>query len=116
VEGYPRSVWTGADGTELVEQHIITGMGHGTPIMPGSGEGRSGEVGPHMLDAAISSTDRIAAFWGIAPAVPALSKLKPAAEPRERKPERKPEARPDMAASGVQNVIEDALKAAGLMR
>jgi len=122
VEGYPRRVWTGADGKELVEQYSITGLGHGTPIMPGDGDGRSGQAGPHMLDAAISSTDRIAAFWGIAEPAPAVSTLKAKAGPAERKPaakakaaEPRPEARP-AAASGVQAVIEDALKAAGLMR
>jgi poly(hydroxyalkanoate) depolymerase family esterase len=111
VEGYPRLAWAGSDGTELVEQYSITGLGHGTPIMPGSGEGRSGEPGPYMLEAAISSTDRIAAFFGIAPALPALTKPLPKAGHSEPKP-----AAPVAAPSGVQGVIEDALKAAGLMR
>jgi hypothetical protein len=60
----------------------------------------------HMLDVGLSSTDHIAAFFGIAPA-PAESKVKrPAAEQR-------PKAAPP---SGPQGVIEDALRAAGLMR
>ena len=121
VEGYPRRVWTGADGTDVVEQYSITGLGHGTPIKPGNGDGRSGEAGPHMLAAAISSTDRIAAFWGIAAPI-AAEKTERKAKQQERTrvrnlepAERQPAPRP-AAATGVQAVIEDALKAAGLMR
>ena len=104
VEGYPRRVWVGSDGQELIEQYVITGMAHGTPLMPGAEEGESGEAGAHMLDVHISSTDRIAAFFGIAP--------EPVAQPRRERtapPERKGGGSP-------QEVIEDALKAAGLMR
>jgi hypothetical protein len=121
VEGYPRQVWIGADGTDVVEQYSITGLGHGTPIRPGDGDGRSGEAGPHMLAAAISSTDRIAAFWGIAAPIAAKKAGRKAEQP-ERKPLRNSKAAeyetPTRAAapSGAQAVIEDALKAAGLMR
>ena len=104
VEGYPRRLWLGSDGKELIEQYLITGMAHGTPLLPGTGDGESGEARAHMLDASISSTDRIAAFFGIAP--------EPAAQPRRERrapPERKGGGSP-------QEVIEDALKAAGLMR
>ncbi|HWH17073.1 MAG TPA: PHB depolymerase family esterase [Allosphingosinicella sp.] len=66
VDGYPHRVWQDKEGRAAVDQYEITGMGHGTPLAPGKGKGRSGQAGPHMLDAAISSTDRIAAFWGIA--------------------------------------------------
>lgn len=120
VEGYPHRLWTGPDGKVLVEQYSITGMAHGTPIMPGEEEGQSGEAGAHMLDAAISSTDRIAAFWGISS--PVAEDSKPSKRPRASAP--KPsgsKASPSRssatsAAPGVQGVIEDALKAAGLMR
>lgn len=112
VDGYPRLVWTGPGGEPLVEQYSITGMGHGTPIMPGSDAGQSGEAGPHMLDAAISSTDRIAAFWGITPpAAKAAPKQRQAKPPETNRPS-EVRAKPS---SGVQNVIEDALKAARLM-
>jgi poly(hydroxyalkanoate) depolymerase family esterase len=112
VEGYPRRVWTGADGSELIEQFVITGMAHGTPLMPGTDEGQSGEAGAHMLDAHISSTDRIAAFFGIAP-VPA-EQAKRAAPKAADAPPSAWSAHPE--AGGAQKVIEDALKAAGLMR
>jgi poly(3-hydroxybutyrate) depolymerase len=106
VAGYPRRVWTGADGTELIEQYEITGMAHGTPLMPGTDEGQSGEAMAHMLDVGLSSTDRIAAFFGIAPAP---------AETVVRRPTEEKRVKPAIP-QGPQKVIEDALKAAGLMR
>jgi poly(hydroxyalkanoate) depolymerase family esterase len=122
VEGYPRQVWTGTDGTELIEQYSITGLGHGTPIKPGEGDGRSGEEGPHMLAAAISSTDRIAAFWGLVDPASASREPSRRAEQQGRKspgraaPAGRTAEPAAAAATGVQGVIEDALKAAGLMR
>ena len=119
VDGYPRRRWLGADGQVLVEQMEITGMGHGTPLAPGDEAGQSGVAGPHMLDVAISSTDRIAAFWGIAPDV-APTAAKPRTAPRE--PVQRAAPRPKQAsvrASPVNNVqatIENALRSAGLLR
>ncbi|MDQ3139972.1 MAG: hypothetical protein M3Q15_04540, partial [Pseudomonadota bacterium] len=106
VEGYPRRLWQDAKGAVLVEQYSITGMAHGTPLMPGTDAGESGAAGAHMLDAAISSTDRIAAFFGIAPLPAAQTKPKT----------RKRAAPKPLAPTGVQAVIENALKSAGLMR
>jgi poly(hydroxyalkanoate) depolymerase family esterase len=114
VEGYPRRVWEGPHGTALIEQYVITGMAHGTPLMPGTGEGESGEAGAHMLDAAISSTDRIAAFFGIAPA-PAAGRAAKHAEPKRAAPAQ-PRRRITPKIGAVQKTIEDALRAAGLMR
>jgi poly(hydroxyalkanoate) depolymerase family esterase len=115
VAGYPRRAWLGADGAALIEQYTITGMAHGIPLDPGTGEGESGAAGAHMLDVGLSSTDRIAAFFGIAPepvqrAAPRAGRASSSAPPRPRA-----QARPEPA-SGVQEVIEKALKAAGLMR
>ena len=39
VSGYPHRVYKNAGGTAKVETYVITGMGHGTPVDPGSGEG-----------------------------------------------------------------------------
>jgi poly(hydroxyalkanoate) depolymerase family esterase len=114
VDGYPRSVWTGPTGAVLVEHYAITGMGHGTPLMPGTEEGQSGEAMAHMLDVQISSTDRIAEFFGLTEASETRSApRRPAASepPRAARPEPKPEP-----VNQVQKTIEDALKAAGLMR
>lgn len=119
VEGYPYRMWA-KDGEPRVEQYVITGMGHGTPLLPGDEAGQSGQAGPHMLDVAISSTDRIAAFFGVADAIPAATQKPKVAAPKpaRRGPQRaaqpsKPAAAPS---SGVQGVIENALRAAGLMR
>ncbi len=120
VDGYPRRRWRGRDGQILVEQLIITGMGHGTPLDPGEAAGQSGIAGPHMLDVAISSTDRIAEFWGIGVETPrgqnkSAARDRPAPEPRPRLAGAAPAAASRVAGS-VQATIEGALRAAGLMR
>ncbi|HWT13219.1 MAG TPA: PHB depolymerase family esterase [Allosphingosinicella sp.] len=117
VEGHPRRAWLGADGRALIEQYTITGMAHGIPLDPAAGEDGVGVAGAHMLDVGLSSTDRIAAFFGIAdgadrgeqgradrPAAPAPAPARPRAAPEPS------------AADGVQATIERALRAAGLMR
>jgi poly(hydroxyalkanoate) depolymerase family esterase len=116
VEGYPHKVWLGADDKVLIEHYDIIGMAHGTPLMPGSEEGESGQAGAHMIDADISSTDRIAAFFGIAPEPaqrPRRPKRTAAPKPR-RTPTLGPQAVLKPGGVDVQKVIEDALKAAGL--
>jgi poly(hydroxyalkanoate) depolymerase family esterase len=118
VDGYPRHSWRGPDGRVLVEQLEITGMGHGTPLAPGREAGQSGVAGPHMLDVAISSTDRIAEFWGIAEANASAAKPRSA----QREPALRPQGRPWQSApkaspvSSVQTTIENALRSAGLLR
>jgi poly(hydroxyalkanoate) depolymerase family esterase len=112
IAGYPRRTWLGQDGTAAIEQITITGMGHGVPLDPGTGAGQAGEAGAHMLDVGLSSTDEIAAFFGIAgegmeraEAKPRTTAARPAARP----------VTPPEPANGVQAVIENALRAAGLM-
>lgn len=51
--------------TPVVEYHIIEGMGHGTPVDPGSGRRQCGSTAPYMLDVDICSSYEIARFWGI---------------------------------------------------
>jgi poly(hydroxyalkanoate) depolymerase family esterase len=109
VDGYPHRVWADGSGRVLVEDYVVTGMAHGTPLRPGSDMGESGQAGAHMLDVGLSSTDRIAAFFGIAPE-PAARKERPDASLR---PAREKHSSP---AGEVQDVIENALRAAGLMR
>jgi poly(hydroxyalkanoate) depolymerase family esterase len=117
VEGYPRRVWQGDDGEELIEHYVITGMAHGTPLNPGTGDGESGEAGAHMIDAHISSTDRIAAFFGIAPRAKAGMRGRAgaalSAEPKRAHSPRWPRPGP---AVRIQAAIDDALRAAGLLR
>ena len=113
VAGYPRRSWLDKDAAALIEHYEITGMAHGIPLDPGTGEGESGVAGAHMLDVGLSSTDRIAAFFGIAPAVEEKAARPRAAEGRRpRMPRAGTRLEP---AEGVQAVIERALKAAGLM-
>jgi poly(hydroxyalkanoate) depolymerase family esterase len=128
VDGHQRAVWLGREGQELIESYTVKGMAHGTPLMPGTGEGQSGEAQAHMLDVGLSSTDRIAAFFGIGPPVAARRPNAAAAAPEPRKDggrsggaarPRKMEERPVAAsppAEGIQKTIEDALRSAGLMR
>ena len=112
VETYPRRAWLGADGTPIIEQYTITGMAHGVPLA-GGGEDPLGAAGAHMLDVGLSSTARIAAFFGIAPGETARK-----ARPREevKRPPRPRAEPPAETASSPQAVIERALRAAGLMR
>lgn len=117
-DGHARSLWADASGAVVLEHYAVAGMGHGTPLRPGTQTGESGQARAHMLDVGISSTDRIAAFFGVGPAVVESGRatqttkipLASAAAKSVR-----PLA-PTNAAAGPQKVIEDALRAAGLMR
>jgi poly(hydroxyalkanoate) depolymerase family esterase len=112
VATYPRRVWLGPKGEPLIEQYTITGMDHGVPLA--GGEEAIGAAGAHMLEVGLSSTARIAAFFGIAPEAEAKTAVakRPAARAAARP---RAETRPP-AATGPQAVIEKALRAAGLMR
>ncbi|KQN93080.1 hypothetical protein ASE95_10910 [Sphingomonas sp. Leaf231] len=108
VDGHTRRTWRDAAGRAVVEEYAVAGMGHGTPLAT-SGDEACGTPAAHMIDAGISSTYRIAAFWGIVPAVapPLPGGTRPAptiGEPRAP-------ARFDPATA-----ITDALRAAGLMK
>lgn len=113
VDGFRRRRWCGVDGRPLIEEYLITGIGHGTPLStraPGSAE----VAGPHMLEAGISSTRRIAQFWGIAGEIPQRSDRPLPADQPPAAPTANSGAAP--ASAGVQQTIEQALRAAGLMR
>jgi len=116
VDGYPRRTWCDTTGRAVIEEYSITGMGHGTPLAT-EGEGACGTRGAYMLEARISSTRHIAAFWGLTEefeGVGAQAALTPAHESADPPDgECKP---PTSPAAGVSRLIEDALRAAGLMR
>ncbi len=108
--GHARQAWLGTDGTPLIEHVLVSGMAHGVPLATG-GDDPTGVAGAHMLDVGIDSTGRIAAFFGIAP------------EARETTVQRPATARSPLpvparghAPSGPQQVIERALRSAGLMK
>jgi hypothetical protein len=125
-----RRRWRNAEGDILIEVNTLASMGHGTPV----GEDL-GVAGPYMLDVGVSSTREIASFWGICPARDADARTTPprrttnaktpakanspatrqAAPPAVRVPTA-PRGRPQPERSSVQKTIEDALRAAGLMR
>lgn len=65
VDGFPRRIWCEGGGRAVIEEYIIDGMGHGTPIKGGGDQGL-GEEGKYMLEVGISSTRHIARFWGLA--------------------------------------------------
>lgn len=100
--------WPGPDGAPLVEEWTITGLGHGVPIDPNGPDGL-GAVGPHMIDVGLASTARLAQDWGLV-AVDSARVARPAARSGA------PIVDPLKVAGGVQATIEQALRAAGLMR
>jgi poly(3-hydroxybutyrate) depolymerase len=125
-DGYRRTVWHDAQGREVIEEYRIDGMGHGTPLAT-HGPDACGTAGPFMLEAGISSTRRIAQFWGIATDQSARSAhpaenharaasaavIQHAGTPPAFMSPRLSRAAP---ANKIGQVIEDALRAAGLMR
>ena len=125
IDGAAYRSWLGPDGAVLLESYIISGMGHGTPLKT-KGEGAYGSAAPYMLDVGISSTVRIARGWGLdrreAPRTskPLEAELETADLPARIEPRRlhgrRIEPEPSRASTGVGKVIEDALRAAGLMK
>ncbi len=65
VAGYPHKVYKNAAGKALVETYSITGMGHGTPVDPGTGERQCGTAGAYILDRDICSSWYIGKFFGL---------------------------------------------------
>ncbi|SOB78868.1 esterase, PHB depolymerase family [Sphingomonas guangdongensis] len=132
VDGYPRRVWSDGAGREVIEEYSVTGMAHGTPLDTTGVDG-CGKAGAYMLEASISSTRHVCRFWGLAPTDTALTTARPAereggsrvselaASPKGLDEPSHSRATPsDVAAipgaSAVGKIIEDALRAAGLMR
>lgn len=106
-----REVWRDGNGRAIIERYDIQGMGHGTPLST-RGKDALGVAGPHMLDVGISSTRRTAEFWGLSE--PGEAAVASTARPQAP-------ARPVTQAQpandhGPGKIIEDALRAAGLMR
>jgi poly(hydroxyalkanoate) depolymerase family esterase len=126
VDGHTRRVWHDGDGREVIEEYRILGLGHGTPLGT-SGSAACGNAGPYMLEAGISSTRQIARFWGLMPTQREI-RSKPASAAELRAPSAPAaSAMPAIKRGRAQSlrqpgtgyvgrVIEDALRAAGLMR
>ena len=124
VDGYPRRIWRDNAGRAVLESYTLTGLGHGTPIRAAEGDGACGLPGPFILEAGISSSYRIAQFWGLA-AADDVSKTPAAGAPgrgdesaslsRPRDPLR-PTVTAVLQTLAPQKVIAGALKAAGLLK
>ncbi len=99
--GHMRRVWRDKRGKAVIEAVIIAGMGHGAPVTARGAEA-CGTPGSFMIETGISSTRRIAAFWGIAPQMASAS---PAAS--------MPKA---SEIGGIEAMINNALRQAGLLR
>jgi feruloyl esterase len=79
VNGHQRRVWCDRAGNEALEEFVIAGMAHGTPLGPGEDEEGIGAAGPFLLEVGISSSYHIAKFWG-------LTEARPATEPGRATP------------------------------
>ncbi|CAN5225800.1 PHB depolymerase family esterase [soil metagenome] len=127
VDGHARRVWADADGRPVIEDYLIDGMGHGTPLDPAI-EIAGGTEGPYMLDVGIASTRRIASFWGLAKGsaakAPKATVAKIVAKPKSATPVaisrakrvRLPLKSAKPTVEGAAKIIDDALRAAGLLR
>ena len=78
VGGHTRRVWHDVAGRVVIEEYRVMAMGHGTPLAT-DGDEACGEPGPHMLSANISSPYRIAADWGLVPALAPCRAVAPGA-------------------------------------
>ena len=112
VDGHRREAWSDPQGRVVIERYDIHGMGHGTPLNT-RGSGSCGVAGPNMLDAGICSTSRIARFWGL---VSSASAKREPVHPADQLEPRHLQPSPPVRNSGPGPLIEDALRAAGLMR
>ncbi|MFC3443924.1 alpha/beta hydrolase family esterase [Sphingobium rhizovicinum] len=126
VDGARQRLWREPDGRVAIEAYEVVGMGHGTPLAV-SGPSACGIASPYMLDAGISSTRHIAAFWGLgekAAAMPMAVEAGEESNPVAHEPALIPfpmrkSVFPSRQARGHMNVgtiIEDALRRAGIMR
>ena len=110
-DGHERTIWFDRQGNVVMEKHSIANMGHGTPLDVRTG---LGNAGAYMLDAGVSSTLRIAGFWGL---VNAEESYVQPHEPVATTPSRpSPQPTPPHDHGGIRKIIEDALRTAGLMR
>lgn len=100
--GYTRKVWSKSDGTQAITQYLINGMGHGTPLAHDDGM-----AAPFMLDVGFSSTRELAQTWKLqAPNRPALRAHEPTVTHSSQ----------TATENGIKEVIENALRSAGLLR
>jgi poly(hydroxyalkanoate) depolymerase family esterase len=129
IDDVTHRLWNAADGRPVLEDYIVPGMGHGTPLKT-KGDGAYGIAAPYMLDVGISSTARIAQFWGLSNGNAAQRRTPddkthtktlevpdlPVRTEARRLYGRRIEPETSRATAGVGKIIEDALRAAGLLK
>jgi poly(hydroxyalkanoate) depolymerase family esterase len=126
VDGQPRRAWHDAAGKLLVEEYRVTGMGHGTPLAT-AGESGFGQAGAFMLEVGISSTVHSARTWGLLgtrriPKETGIAPPPPSSRPDEgirlvpQTIMHAGEVPPHQLPVDVSRIINDALRAAGLMK
>jgi len=111
-----------------MESYAIPGMAHGTPLSVGTADDQCGAAGAFLLEVGISSSYRIAKFWGLAQ-VPRKAAAKdnksvgntprpPSAIVIDERPPRPSSSTgaPRSSAVDIRAVITQALRAAGLMK
>ncbi|MBU1386183.1 MAG: PHB depolymerase family esterase [Alphaproteobacteria bacterium] len=107
-------VWLSPDGEPAVELHRIGGLGHGAPVMA-EGPNGCGHASRYTPETGVSSSFEIALGWGLVERDAAAARPEPRTPVRPATTERPAPARP-APADGVSRVINDALRAAGLLR
>jgi poly(hydroxyalkanoate) depolymerase family esterase len=107
---YVLEIWRDRSGRDAIEHYEVSGMGHGTPVDVASGYGHAAA---HMLDVGISSTVHVARAWGLTPSFERKQSTAKTDTPSldEVTHQRKP-----VKSMAIQDVIEDALRSAGLMK
>jgi poly(hydroxyalkanoate) depolymerase family esterase len=116
LDGQERMIWTDAAGRDVIELVLVSGMGHGTPLDTESGYG---EAAPYMLEAGISSTVHIARTFGLIASFDRKTNTRTASEQAgdsRVKGQADGRGRPETVPESVRDVIEGALRAAGLMK
>jgi poly(hydroxyalkanoate) depolymerase family esterase len=105
VDGQVRRTWKDAYGREVIDLYLVEQMGHGTPLDTTSGYGHPA---PYMLEVGISSTVHIARNWGLTPSFERRNKT--------QETERSAPNEHTSDAGGIQDIIEGALRSAGLRK
>lgn len=63
--GHRRRAWSNRKGDTVIEQYLINGMGHGTPVRRTKAQAKAGGARPFMLDVGVSSSLHLAKSWGL---------------------------------------------------
>lgn len=109
IAGHNYRSWQDTTGKLLLEEYTVNGMGHGLPLDT-KGDCACGAAGAFMLEVGISSTVLSARTWGLLQG-----------EPREHHEARSSSEAPlpsslSFGQARTKDVIEQALRAAGLMK